>query len=143
MTTVTAITTPVPSSSSPATFEADADTFLGSLPDFQTQINLVAGEVNYNATNAHIDAAVALQSKTEAAASAQSALGASGASKWLSATVWAEGAVVWSPTSYQSYRRTSVSPGADSNDPGLVLTTRWVPITVTIPGFVLFNMGVI
>ena len=51
MTTVTALPAP-PSRNVPDTFADLGDAFLGALPTFATELNLVAGEVNTNATTA-------------------------------------------------------------------------------------------
>ena len=58
MTTVTALPTP-PSRSDPANFATRGDDFLGALPDFVTELNLVAGEVNTNASTATTQAGIA------------------------------------------------------------------------------------
>jgi hypothetical protein len=71
------------------------------LPTFATEANALAVDVNSDAANA--------------AASAAAAIAASGASKWVSGTTYAEGVVVWSPTTYFIYRRKSA--GAGTTDP--------------------------
>ena len=59
MTTITALPTP-PSRGDPATFASLGDAFLGALPDFATETNTVAGEVNANAVSAAASAATAV-----------------------------------------------------------------------------------
>ena len=71
MTTVTPLPTPVPSRQDPINFPTRADAFLGALPTFGTELNLVAGAVSAAATTATTKAA-------EASASAASALNAPG-----------------------------------------------------------------
>lgn len=59
MTTVTPLPTPVPSRQDPANFATRADEFLSALPTFGTELNLVAGEVNTNASDASTAATTA------------------------------------------------------------------------------------
>lgn len=58
MTTVTPLPTP-PSRQDPINFSTRADAFLGALPTFGTELNLVAGEVNTSATSATTAASTA------------------------------------------------------------------------------------
>lgn len=58
MSTVTPLPTP-PSRQDPINFSERADNFLGALPTFGTELNLVAGEVNTNALNAETSASTA------------------------------------------------------------------------------------
>jgi hypothetical protein len=46
MSQITALPLPVPSSIDPANFDARADAFLGALPDFATEANVLATEMN-------------------------------------------------------------------------------------------------
>ena len=118
--TITALPTP-PSRNDPTNFSARGDAFLGALPDFATQANAQADTVNTQAALATASAAVA----GAAAAAAGSAVAAS---KWVSGTTYAEGAVVWSPITYLSYRRKSA--GAGTTDPSAD-TTNWAQSTGT------------
>lgn len=59
MTTVTPLPTPVPSRQDPINFSTRADEFLGALPTFGTELNLVASEVNTKASNAATSASTA------------------------------------------------------------------------------------
>jgi len=85
MTTITALPTP-PSRDNPNDFRTRADAFLGALPQFVTETNAVAGEINAAATAASTSAtsasgsASAANTSATAAAAAQTAAAASAAS---------------------------------------------------------------
>lgn len=79
MTTITALPTP-PSRTDPTNFATRADAFLGALPAFATEANLVAGEVNTAKTNAETAATTATTQAAAAAASAAAAINAPGTS---------------------------------------------------------------
>lgn len=72
MSTVPTLSTP-PSRSDPANFNTRADTFLSELPPWGAAVNVVAGEVNTNATTATTKASQASASATSAATSATNA----------------------------------------------------------------------
>jgi hypothetical protein len=72
MTTITALPTP-PSRDDPANFATEADAFLGALPTFVTEANLVAGEVNTNAGAATTQAGIATTQAGNASTSAGTA----------------------------------------------------------------------
>lgn len=111
--TITALPTP-PSRDDPANFTARADAFLGALPTFATEANALAADVNSDAA--------------DAAASAAAAAASAGATKWVSGTTYAEGDVVWSPTTYFIYRRKTA--GAGTTDPASD-TTNWASVAGT------------
>lgn len=117
---ITPLPTP-PSRDDPSNFATRADAFLGALPDFATEANALAADVNADATAAAADAATAETAATEAAASAEAAAASSGATKWISGTTYGEGAVVWSPINFLSYRRKTT--GSGTTDPA------WTPPT--------------
>lgn len=125
MTTVDPLPTPVPTrSESQELFDSHADQFLGALPLFGEQINVVASEVNALAASAAVSAGIAATHKdtaansaAQAAASAQTAQTAAGAAPWASGASYTVGQVVWSPITYLSYRR--VISGAGTTDPSL------------------------
>lgn len=121
---ITPLPTP-PSRNDPTNFSARGDAFLGALPTFATEANALAVAVNADAVSADADAATATTKATEAAASASAAAAASGAVKWVSGTTYAEGAVVWSPINYLSYRRKTA--GGGTTDPSLD-DTNWASI---------------
>lgn len=104
---ITPLPTP-PSRDDPANFPARADSFLGALPDFATEANALATQANADAASA--------------AASAAAALATSNATKWVSGTTYAEGDVVWSPSTYLIYRRKTA--GAGTTDPASD-STNW------------------
>lgn len=143
MTTITALPA-VPNSAVPATFNADADAFLGALPTFRTETNIVATEVVNNRNTTDTNVTLTVTYRNEAQAAAATAVGAAGAAKWLVGTSYAEGATAWSPINYQSYRRNGVGapPVAGGADPSSN-PDWWIPITITIPAQVLFSLGVI
>lgn len=143
MTTITALPA-VPNSAVPATFNADADAFLGALPTFRTELNIVATEVVNNRDTTDTNVTLTVTYKNEAQAAAATAVGAAGAAKWLVGTSYDEGDTTWSPVNYQSYRRNGVGtpPVAGGADPSSN-PDWWIPITITIPAQVLFSLGVI
>lgn len=82
------------------------------------QVSLAADQVALAAAQAAIattQANNASDSALAAANSAQAAATSAGATIWVSGTTYAMGAVVWSPITYLSYRRTSA--GAGTTDP--------------------------
>jgi hypothetical protein len=104
---ITPLPTP-PSRDDPTNFATRADAFLGALPDFATEANALAVDVNADAVAAAADAA-------DAIAAAAAATAAANATKWISGTTYTEGAVVWSPITYLTYRRKST--GGGTTDP--------------------------
>lgn len=72
MTTITPLPTP-PSRQDPLNFAVRGDEFLGALPQFATEMNLVAGEINTAASNAATSASNALTSANNAQAAAAAA----------------------------------------------------------------------
>jgi hypothetical protein len=111
---ITPLPTP-PSRDDPTNFATRADAFLGALPDFATEANALAVDVNADAVSASADAA-------SASASAAGATAAANVTKWISGTTYTEGAVVWSPVTYLTYRRKST--GGGTTDPNAD-TTNW------------------
>jgi hypothetical protein len=104
---ITALPTP-PSRNDPANFAAQADAFLGALPNFGNEANALAVE--------------AQQSVIEAEAAAAAAIAGANAPKWVSGTTYTEGTIVWSPSNYLSYRRKTT--GSGTTDPSLD-STNW------------------
>jgi hypothetical protein len=117
MTTITALPEP-PSRDDPTNFRARADAFMLALPDFATETNAVATELN-------AASAASIVAAAEAAASASEVVAVSNVTKWLSGTTYAEGDAVWSPVNYQTYRR--ITAGAGTTDPSLDPAT-WAAI---------------
>ena len=110
---ITALPTP-PSRQDPTSFNDRADAFLGALPLFQTEANALQTDVNNKQ-------ALATTSESNAAASALSAAAVAGVTKWVSGTVYANGAAVFSPINYLTYRRSTAS-GSGTTDPSLDTT---------------------
>ncbi len=132
---ITPLPTP-PSRNDPTNFATRADAFMAALPAFATETNATAVEVDNDriasaasATNAQTQvglaaAQVALATTQVGLASAQRVLAETAASaasatanvtQWVSGTTYTAGANVWSPISYQTYRR--ISTGAGTTDP--------------------------
>jgi len=125
---ITPLPTP-PSRDDPTNFATRADAFLGALPDFATEANALAVDVNADAADAAqsvLDAAaevaLAEAAVVEAETAAAAATAAANVTKWISGTTYTQGAVVWSPTTYLSYRRKST--GGGTTDPSSD-TTNW------------------
>ena len=132
-TTPSALPTP-PSTSDPTNFDTRADAFLSALPTNQTQVNQLALDTYTNASYSQTQANSALASANtaavqaaSAAASAASAALASGAAKWVTGTTYSNGNVVWSPTTYQTYRCKYASPTVSNTDPALD-GTNWAQL---------------
>ena len=66
----------------------------------------------------------------QAQAAADTAMTFAGAARWVSGTTYALGAVVWSPTNQQIYRR--IVAGAGTTDPSAD-GTNWVAVLSTSP----------
>jgi hypothetical protein len=111
---ITPLPTP-PSRNDPTNFAARGDAFLGALPTFATEANALAVDVN-------ADAVAAAAAETAATAAAAAATAAANVTKWVSGTTYNEGAVVWSPITYLSYRRKST--GGGTTDPSAD-STNW------------------
>jgi len=135
-----------PATSSPLNFDARADAFLGAFPTLQTQINTLADESFTNAEFAQEQAILAEEEAnyasdratyaeeqaTAAALAASAALSSAGASMWVSGS-YATGALAWSPTSYQVYRRRSPG-GASTTDPANDLV-NWALAVLAAPQY--------
>lgn len=110
---ITPLPTP-PSRDDPANFAARGDAFLGALPDFATEANALATQVNADSITAS-GAASAAAAQVDATA-------------WVSGTTYAQGDIVWSPINYLAYRRKT--NGAGTTDPSAD-STNWVQATGT------------
>lgn len=126
-TPATPLPTPVPSTSDPVNFDARADAFLAALPDFQTETDALAENAYDNAVFAETAATAAVAAESGAVAAQAGAALAANATQWASGT-YATGVCVWSPISFHTYRRTSVSPGASAVDPSAA-PTLWEDLT--------------
>ena len=111
-----------PSTAAPSTFSSLADAFIAALATLRTETNSIS-TVNYNnAVDAYNNAVAGAASAAAAAASSVAATAAANVTKWVSGTTYAQGAGVWSPANYQSYRRKVA--GAGTTDPSLD-TANW------------------
>jgi hypothetical protein len=117
--------TPLPdaplTTDNPVVFNTKAFAWVASLGTFTTQANALAVDVS-------TDALAADASKIDAQAAAASAVAAANATKWVSGTSYAEGAVVWSPITFLSYRRKTA--GSGTTDPSLD-STNWAQVAGT------------
>jgi len=118
---MTPLPTP-PSRNDPTNFATRADAFLGALPTFQTEANALEVAVDADAVAAAASAASAASSVTAAQAAAAGAAAAANVTKWVSGTTYTEGAVVWSPINFLSYRRRTT--GGGTTDPSAD-STNW------------------
>ena len=115
-----------PSRQDPTNFADEADAFLGALPTFQSEANALGSYIDGVGADIETDANAAAASATAAAASASSAAAAQGAAEaaanvsvWVSGTTYSAGDVVYSPSTYFTYRATSgltstVDPATDT-----------------------------
>lgn len=111
-----------PSRNDPTNFSARADAFLGALPTFQTEANALEVAVDADAVAAAASSAAAAASVVSATAAANAAAASANVTKWISGTTYTEGAVVWSPITYLTYRRKTT--GGGTTDPSAD-STNW------------------
>lgn len=111
-----------PSRTTPSTFAALADAFLGWVAVFAGQVVALGANVYANALDAYANAlaaaasaVAALASQNAAAASASAAAASAGAAQWVSGTTYVIGDVRWSPITRYTYRR--ITAGAGTTDP--------------------------
>lgn len=123
---ITALPTP-PLSTDPANFAVRSDAFLGALPTFQSELNVLAADVASSAATAssEIEAATAVATVDAQAAAVSAAASA------LSASTYAATAVntPWQPGTIQNVSGTSVTATAGNH---YVLSNVAVT-TVTLP----------
>lgn len=132
---------PAPDPSTPSTtFDNTAYTWSAALPAHSAGVAAVGANVHANALEAEADALFAeqqalyaLSSKNDAEAAAVAASAVSGATQWASGS-YATGAVVWSPTNGQNYRRKAPG-GASPTDPAAD-PTNWYSL-VSLQGLAL------
>lgn len=95
-------------------FSSKTFAFYAAMAGFISQLNAALTWVaNQLATIAGYASSTSTAS-ADAIAAAGAAAASAGASRWQAATSYAEGAVVWSPITYRTYRRRSAgSAGAD------------------------------
>lgn len=131
---ITPLPTP-PTRSDPTTFAARGDAFLGALPVFVTEANTLTDTVNALEVAAGVSAAQSEASKDISVAAANAATAISGATKWVSGTTYADGAVTWSPADHQNYRRKGA--GGGTTDPSLD-AANWARVETYSPGSAIY-----
>lgn len=143
-TTITTLSTP-PSRSDPTNFVSRADVFLGELPDWGDEVNTVGSEMNSTATAVNVSASAAAASavaadaaKVQAEQAVVAATAVSGATKWVSGTSYAEGAVTWSPANGQNYRRKA--PGGVSTTDPSADATGWYSL-ISLQGLTVIEIS--
>jgi len=111
---------PIPPSRADAeNFAERADDFLGALPTFATELNVLQVDVNTKQT-------LAASSETNAAASALASANTADVAIWVSGTTYAIGVNRFSPINFLTYRRKIA--GAGTTDPSLD-STNWALLT--------------
>jgi hypothetical protein len=122
---VPAVHTPVPTSTSPVDFDANADALFTSLPPAVDGMNLQNAE--NNALKSVVDTAAASASAAQGAAQAHAAAAAADAAAqpWASGATYAVGARAWCPLNGRSHRRTTA--GAGTTQPSLD-AANWRPL---------------
>jgi len=115
---ITALPTP-PSRSDPTNFANRGDAFLGALPTFATEANLLAAAVNANDVSAAASAAAA-------SAASAAAVSTANVTAWTSGNTYAVGNNVYSPITFLTYRRKTA--GAGTTDPSAD-STNWQLVT--------------
>lgn len=112
--TISALPT-VPSTSRPASFASEMDTFLAAMPTFGTEANALAESVS--------------DDKDLTLAAANTAVASASITAWVSGTTYAAGVVVYGTDDYKTYRRKTA--GAGTTNPSAD-TTNWAPMQVGI-----------
>jgi len=111
---------PIPPSRADAeNFAERADAFLGALPTFATELNVLQVDVNTKQS-------LTATSETNAAASALASANTADATIWVSGTTYAIGVNRFSPINFLTYRRKTA--GAGATDPSLD-STNWALLT--------------
>jgi hypothetical protein len=109
-------------------FSDTADAFVAALPTFVTEANTLQTDVTTKQATASAAAVAAATSETNAATSAAGAVTAANVTKWITGTNYSQGACVWSPTDYKTYRCRVA--GVSSTDPNAD-PTNWEILTYT------------
>lgn len=115
-------------SDAPDVFSDRADAFIAVFPTFVTQANSLGTYLDGLSGGVDADAAAAALAASNAEAAAASAIAAADATAWVSGTTYAAGDVVWSPITFQTFRRKT--NGAGTTDPSLD-ATNWQPLTTS------------
>ncbi|KRA13957.1 hypothetical protein [Acidovorax sp. Root568] len=106
-----------------ATFSAKSFNFFAALATFITEVNAIVVWIAAQVTGIASNAATALAARLDAIAAATAASMHANATKWVSGTAYADGQIVWSPTTYLTYRR--MGAGAGATDPAAD-TVNWL-----------------
>lgn len=118
--------TPLPSAPLPtdttAQFNTKAFAWVAALDSFTTEANALASAVDADATAAAADAASASSDAATAEAAADAAVLTANVELWVSGTTYAIGDNVYSPITFQTFRRKT--NGAGSTDPSAD-STNW------------------
>ncbi len=93
------------------TFESRWDEFGEALPNSVIEQNELRSQMNDLAEDVDTVAALTLEFKNAAEASAQAAANSSTATKWISGTAYDQGVVKWSPITFLSYRAKIATDG--------------------------------
>jgi hypothetical protein len=148
--TFTPLPTPPDRETSPETFSAEADAFLGALPQFQTDGNTIAAFCETEATTAETsastaeaarDAAITARNAAQTAESNASTSASNAASSASSAAASAVAAAAsassieietgfWTPAAYQGFSTFTVSSGSNKYIKVGNLVTVWAYIQV-------------
>lgn len=123
-TTIDPLPPPPQPSDTPAQFDAKSFASLDAQVAMVEQVNESNAKTYQNAIATHERAVAANASALSAAGSASAAAASAGATQWQPGTAYADGAVVWSPVTYQTYRR--MGAGSGTVDPS-VDTAAWAP----------------
>lgn len=111
-----------PQSSDAANFISRADAFVTWISTFVSQLVSFVTQANALEQNVNAKEASAVQANTDAQIAMNTAIAASGATRWISGAAYLAGAVVWSPLTGTSYRSKVNTSG--TTDPSID-DTNW------------------